>query len=284
MPSYTELFHRLLHQLRDARLFLPNPTFGNPGWEQGDFRVLIVRLSPFADVERSTPHLFLAREVRAALPRAFIDMAFLPGPADARILQDAGVPLLIGTQSLRGMPDFDMVLVSNSWLLEQVNLPFLLARSGVPLWASARGEELPPLILGGSNSSAAHALVSETGDSMVDAIFFGEGEGSVGRIVSSYREAGGSKHARLLRCAGHVAGLWPAGDLAFTVRRASCAEEEPPAASAPAPILPGPESATARLPITRGCPCLCSFCFEAHDRRPFREIARRRGPCISPRS
>ena len=25
--------------------------------------------------------------------------------------------------------------------------------------------------------------------------------------------------------------------------------------------------------ITHGCPCLCSFCFEGHDRRPFREIA-----------
>jgi hypothetical protein len=272
MPPYTGLFHRFLHQLRDARLFLPNPTFGNPGWEQAAFRVLILRLSPFSDVERSTPHLFLARELRAALPASFIDMAFLPGPADARILQEAGAPAVIGTQSWRGLADFDMVLVSNSWLLEQVNLPFLLARSGIPLWASARGEELPPLILGGSNSAAAHALVSETGDCMADAIFFGEGEGRAGRIAALYGKASGPKRGRLVEVARQVTGLWPAGDLTLAVRRASCADGEELPAAAEAPILPGPESATARLPITRGCPCLCSFCFEAHDRRPFREI------------
>jgi len=39
-----------------------------------------------------------------------------------------------------------------------------------------------------------------------------------------------------------------------------------------APILPGPESATARLSITRGCPCFCSFCYEGHDRKPFRQV------------
>ncbi len=52
------------------------------------------------------------------------------------------------------------------------------------------------------------------------------------------------------------------------------ARAEAAAASAQetAPVLPGPESATARLSITRGCPCLCSFCFEGHDRKPFREI------------
>jgi hypothetical protein len=271
MPPYAAFFHRSLHTLRDAPLFLPNPTFGNPSWEESDCRVLILRLSPFADVERSTPHLFLAREVRAALPRAFIDMAFLPGPSDARTLEDAGVPLVVGTQSWRGIADFDMVLVSNSWLLEQVNLPWLLAHSGVPVWASERGEHLPPIVLGGSNSTAAHALVSETGDCMADAIFFGEGEGSVGRIVTTYRQGAGTKRERLRRCARGVGGLWAAGDLSTAVKKAACADDEP-AAGAPAPVLPGGESATARLPITRGCPCLCSFCFEGHDRRPFREI------------
>jgi radical SAM superfamily enzyme YgiQ (UPF0313 family) len=271
---------RFFHRLRDSRLYLPNPTFANPAWIDAGCHVLIVRLSPFADVERSTPHLFLAREVRSALPDAFIDMAFLPSPGDARIIEGAGLPLVTGTQSRRGLADFDILLVSNSWLLEQVNLPFLLAHSGFPLWAGARAEELPPLILGGSNASAAHALVSETGDCMADAIFFGEGEGRVGRIVRRYRElASLPKRERLTRIAGEVPGLWPAGSLSAIVRKASCADDvDAPGAgtsvdSAPAPILPGNESATARLPITHGCPCLCSFCFEGHDRRPFREIA-----------
>ncbi|MBE9508946.1 MAG: hypothetical protein IMY86_12970, partial [Chloroflexi bacterium] len=40
--------------------FLPfdNPTFNNPAFEDASYRVLIVRLSPFRDVDRSIPHLF----------------------------------------------------------------------------------------------------------------------------------------------------------------------------------------------------------------------------------
>ena len=115
---------------------MPNPTFANPSWGAAPLRLLIVRLSTFADVERSTPHLFLAREIRREMPGAFIDMAFLPCPADQALLREHGVPLCIGTQSHRSLDEFDLVLVSNSYLLELVNLPHLLAGSGVPVWAS----------------------------------------------------------------------------------------------------------------------------------------------------
>ena len=259
-----------LHLLRDWRLYLPNPGFGNPGWEDAACRVLILRLSPFADVQKSTPHLFLAAEVRSALPGAFIDMAFLPRPSDAAILEGAGLPLVLGTQSHRSLAEFHLVLVSNSWLLEQVNLPFLLSRSGVPTWASSR-EQWPPIILGGSNASAAHALVSGTGDCMADAIFFGEGEGSAGRIVQLWAGFSGlAKRERLQKVAAEVPGLWVAGRLPQAMRKARARTDGLPAG--PAPVLPGPEAATARVAITLGCPCLCSFCFEGHDRRPFREV------------
>jgi len=273
MPLYNEYFRQSLHRLRDFRLFLANPTYGNTPWEKSSFHTLIVRLSPFADIERSTPHVFLAREIRAALPDAFIDMAFLPRAEDARVFEEAGLPLLIGTQSHRSVEDFDLVLVSNSWLLEQVNLPYLLAHSGIPLWAGTRGEQWPPFILGGSNSTAAHALVSETGDCMADAIFFGEGEGSVGRIARlSSAWAGLPKRERIRRIASEVPGLWPAGSFAVRVGKTSCSDSDTGRESLSAPILPGPESATARLSITRGCPCFCSFCYEGHDRKPFRQV------------
>ena len=259
-----------LHLLRDWRLYLPNPGFGNPGWEDAACRVLILRLSPFTDVQKSTPHLFLASEVRSAMPLAFIDMAFLPRPSDAAILEGAGLPLVLGTQSHRGLAEFHLVLVSNSWLLEQVNLPFLLSHSGVPAWASSR-ERWPPIILGGSNASAAHALVSETGDCMADAIFFGEGEGSAGKIVQLWAGlAGLPKRERLQKIASEVPGLWAAGELPQAMTKARARTDGLP--TGPAPVLPGPEAATARVAITLGCPCLCSFCFEGHDRRPFREV------------
>ncbi|HTO23849.1 MAG TPA: radical SAM protein [Spirochaetia bacterium] len=259
-------------QLRDYRLYLPNPTFGNPPWEDAAVRVLIVRLSPHADVQKSTPHLFLAREARAAAPRAFIDLAFLPRPSDAALLEAAGFPPIIGTQSHRPLGEFQLVLVSNAWLLEQVNLPWLLSRSGIPRWAGSRGEEWPPVILGGSNASAAHALVSERGNCMADAIFFGEGEGSVGRLVRVLSQhAGRPKAERLQAAAADVPGLWVAGGLPSAMTRARARTAE--AALVPAPVLPGPEAATARVAITVGCPCVCSFCFEGHDRRPFREVS-----------
>jgi hypothetical protein len=272
MPLHDEYFRQSLHRLRDFRLFLPNPAFGNLPWEESSFHALIVRLSPFSDVERSTPHVFLAREVRAALPDAYIDMAFLPRAEDARAFQEAGLPLLIGTQSHRTVEDFDLVLVSNAWLLEQVNLPFLLAHSTIPLWAGTRGAQWPPFILGGSNSTAAHALVSESGDCMADAIFFGEGEGSVSRIAGmSSALAGLPKQDRMRRIASEVPGLWPAGSFAVRVGKTSCSDADA-GREGPAPVLPGPESATARLSITRGCPCFCSFCYEGHDRKPFRQV------------
>ena len=242
-------------------------------WEQSGFHALIVRLSPFADVERSTPHLFLAREIRAALPGAYVDMAFLPRDEDAHVLEEAGLPLLIGTQSHRAVDDFELVFVSNAWLLEQVNLPFLLAHSGIPLWAGARGEQWPPFILGGSNSTAAHALVSETGDCMADAIFFGEGEGSAGRIArmnNALQDV--PKQERMKRIASEVPGLWPAGGFTVRVGRTTCSDSDAGGEGMAAPILPGPESATARLSVTRGCPCFCSFCYEGHDRKPFRQV------------
>ena len=272
-PTQDSGLSRVYQQLRDYPLYLPNPGFRNPAWEKAGIRVLIARLSPFTDVQRSTPHLFLSREVRSALPDAFIDMSFLPSRHDAAMLEEAGLPLLLGTQSRRGAADFDIVLVSNSWLLEQVNLPFLFLHSGIPLWSRERSDEWPAFILGGSNASGAHALVAESGDSIPDAFFFGEGEGRVGRIVSQWKNLSPmSKHERLARIASEVDGLWPSGSLGRGAKKARASADSPVAAWSGAPVLPGPEASTARLSITLGCPCLCSFCFEGHDRAPFREI------------
>jgi radical SAM superfamily enzyme YgiQ (UPF0313 family) len=258
--------------LRDSALYRPNPTFRNPPWDSSAFRVLIIRLSPFPDVQRSSPHLFLAREIRRGVPGAFIDMAFLPQAPDRDLFRTNGLPLIIGTQSHRPLSDFTLVLVSNSCLPELVNLPYLLRQSGVPLWAGERGPDLPPIILGGSNSSAAQGILREDGDCMADALFFGEGEGKVAGITAFLASADGPKGGRLQAAADRFEGLWPAGDLSRPVRKSVHDPKDAPEPSFLSPVLPGAEAGTARLPITLGCPCLCSFCFEGHDRKPFRQI------------
>jgi len=268
-----KLSQRPFPQLHDFRLYLPNATFANPAWEKASPHILILRLSTFSDVERSIPHLFLAGEVRRGCALAYVDMAFLPRPDDARLMEDAGLPLILGTQSHRPLGDFDLVLISNSHLLELVNLPFLFSHSGVPLWSSQRGEQWPAVILGGSNASAAHALVSDNGDCIVDAIFFGEGEAAVARIAAELPRLGGfSRSARLAKLAEETDGLWAVGGGAQEIRRARCDVAAATAGPLFQPVLPGPEATTVRLSITLGCPCLCSFCYEGHDRRPFREV------------
>jgi radical SAM superfamily enzyme YgiQ (UPF0313 family)/ferredoxin len=271
------------HLLKQVGSFLPpgNPTFDNPGFRDATCRILIVRLSPFRDVDRSIPHLFLFQEVRRALPRAFIDLAFFPSAVERELFDREAIPYLVGVQSRRPASEFDLVLISNAYTLELVNLPYLLVRSGIPLFSSQRGPEWPFLILGGSNAMAAQAIVGEDGDSLVDGVFFGEGEGAVGELVrrvgeSAGRRTGGSTNQRLskgellARVAERAEGLWVAGSLR-TTHKAVC---RPEARFLPVeyPILNTPEAHTANLQITYGCPSFCSFCFEGYDRKPYREL------------
>jgi len=204
----------------------PDPMFDNPDFATATMRVLIVRLSPFRDVDRSISHLFLFDAVRRAEPRAYIDFTFFP--------------LLTGIQSWRPAKDFDLILVSNSFALEMLNLPYLLRHSGWPVLASERAGKFPPVILGGSNASAAQSLAP-----FVDGIFVGEAEEAIADVVATRRVKPG--RVKLMRAR---ADLLP---LRY-------------------PILNSPEAGTARLQITYGCPFTCSFCFEGFDRKPYREI------------
>jgi len=286
MSDYTDFVRQNLHRFQQCEAFLPlaNPTFDNPDFQAAAYRVLIARLSPFQDVDRSIPHLFLAREVRQALPHAFIDMAFLPAAGDRDLFEQEGIPPLIGVQSLRSADEFDLVLISNAYTLELINLPYLLIRSGIPLFSSQRGPEWPIVILGGSNAMATQAIVREDGDSLVDGIFFGEGEGMVGNLARAWAEnRHADKQQTLEETARWVPGLWVAGSHCPNLSDRSDADQSrtvkailgtPEARFLPLayPILNSPEAHTASLQITYGCPAFCAFCFEGYDRKPYREL------------
>lgn len=252
--------------------------FGNPAWEEASSRFLILRLSPFRDVERSTPHEFLYREVRQALPGAYIDFGFFPTARDRTVLEAGGVPLMHGIASARGAADFDVLLVSNAYTLEMVNLAPYLAGSGLPPTRTGRDSTLPgtsyPIVaLGGSNAMASAALYDEaTGDSLVDAVFFGEGEGSVGPLAVLLAAASGlhgaARLAALTAATHEVPGFWPTA-IRMPVAQTKANPEAYPGGNPP--VLAGEESGTSRLEITRGCPSFCTFCFEGWERKPFRE-------------
>ena len=274
MSGYTEAVKNCLHQLAHVAPFLPfgNPTFGNPDFEAATYRVLIVRLSPFRDVDRSTPHLFLFQEVRRAVPDAYVDMAFFPVAKDRELFTQQGIPYIVGVQSLRSADEFDLVLISNAYTLELINLPYLLDHSNIPLLSSQRGPEWPLVILGGSNAMASQAIIRENGDSFVDGVFFGEGEGRVRELVSVLRSASEwTKRDRLQQAAHQVAGFWATGSFCPTPKAVL---RTPDADLIPVdyPILNTSNASTANLQINYGCPAFCSFCFEGYDRKPYREL------------
>ncbi len=267
--------------LAEGRIILPTveKDMGNPSWENAQSRILIVRLSPWRDVDISTSHLFLFDAARKAQPKAYIDFAFLPAASDRRRLDNLGLPWFFGRASNHSPAEFDLVIISNAYTLEMVNIPWLLSKSGLPLSARKRSliDGMPTIIAGGSNASAmgAVATMPENGqgpalDAFVDGLFFGEGEDSVGTLVSllALPDTSAGAREKRLNDAARVEGFWPC--LFSTGTKKAVASDMPRTLENPL-TLNGASASTVRLAITAGCPGYCSFCLEGWDRRPYRE-------------
>ena len=84
--------------------------------------VLCLRLSDIRDTAASSTHRVLADLTLAADPAAAIDFAFLPSKRSPRVR---------GHYSGRELSSFDLVLVTNSFVQEAVNLPWLLHANGI---------------------------------------------------------------------------------------------------------------------------------------------------------
>ncbi len=268
----------------------PNATFGNPDFAAASARVLILRLSPWRDVASSTPHLFLAQCVRRALPKAFLDFAFLKGragPPDppgecsgacvTRRRRLAQPPLqFVESNGLAfpGIKAFDLVLVSNSFTLEAINLPRLLLDAGLSPWADERPANAPAILLGGSNALAAHGLVRPDGVGMPDAFFFGEAEEALVPFLQAWqRGVGTEKRARLEQAAQGLDGFWVTGAWPkHVVKQAVARNCDQPGAGGGYPLLDGASADTVRLQAAFGCPAFCAFCFEGFERKPYREV------------
>lgn len=256
---------------------LPAPSqaeLKNPVWENASARILIVRLSPFFDVDISTSHQVLYSELAAAGNSYFIDFSFFPGKDQRTQYQKSGKPWFTSIIAGRSPKDFDLIMVSNAYALELINLPYLFTTAGIPLSARKRmeSEDAPLVILGGSNAAAAGAVAATNGkypasDALVDGIFFGEAEGAVTKLAYFLCDRAKTKHQRLAEAAS-VSGFWPCLLSEGTRRLVSNLR---PASVLKPLLFNGPNAKTVRLAITAGCPGYCSFCLEGWDRRPYRE-------------
>jgi radical SAM superfamily enzyme YgiQ (UPF0313 family) len=233
-------------------------------------KVLILRLSNSRDTEASATHSVLAELCRLACPDALIDFAFLPPRRQ---------PTVSGVGSGLGWASFDLILVSNSFVQEAVNLPWLLATNGFSPWADERPESFPPVILGGSNAFAAQCLVCPDGKAVPDAVFFGEAEEMLPLFVRRMTEeqqdgrtqAGLEKRARLLRTTEGLDGFWVTGALPAQPIQQAVVRSSTPVPTVNCRLPTATLTGTVRLTVSRGCPAFCSFCFEGYERKPYRE-------------
>ena len=274
----------ILSSLKEGAIILPavRRDMANPTWDEARARILIVRLSPWRDVDTSTPHLVLFDEIRSAMKDAFIDFAFLPTAADRKALSSQNLPWFFGRASRKSPRDFDIVMVSNAFALELVNLPYLFTTAGLSASAASRAllDGQPIFIAGGSNASAMGSIVLEgperkypAQDAFVDGIFFGEGETAIGTLAqvlagSDRKKSTAKQRLARLKKAAKIEGFWPC--LLTEGAKRALAPQRPHTVTKPL-VLNGPSASSARLSITSGCPGYCSFCLEGWDRRPYAE-------------
>ena len=100
MPVLIDSELRLRLSTTEALIPAVVEDMGNPSWERATSHILIVRLSPFKDIESSSSHLVLFSECRKALPEAFIDFAFFPAGGDRAVLKARKLPLYYGASDL----------------------------------------------------------------------------------------------------------------------------------------------------------------------------------------
>ncbi|AEJ19403.1 radical SAM protein [Gracilinema caldarium] len=286
----------------------------NPPWDAAEVRILFVRLSPWQDVQRSSPHLFLYSLMRKALgEKAFGDFTFLPSRAERKELDNHEFPWMRGIASGKVAVEFDALLISCSYALELINLPLLLQKSGIPLRASQRASwknsRWPLIIVGGSNALANQGLIFSDGDSFADGLYFGEAEANPGgkelfSLIAQLREINGSdKRTILEQLEAALPSFWAYGHHLYHPSPGHTLEDshknlefdrlehqqnyreihparsyafEHPFLPEAYPILNSPEASTARLQISWGCPSFCTFCFEGWERKPYREVPRDR--------
>ncbi len=215
-------YEKNYHLLSLAGLWLKGgePNTMNPAlFHQAELRFLICRLSTYRDVSVSISHPLVA-QIAQEVKGVFTDFAFLPPPKDLEIMTASRIPLWVGTTTKEPPCSFDVLGISNSFVLELLNLPKLLHFSGIPLFKNERMtlQDVPLIVLGGASSavtSVLHGPLNEQGFGnsygLVDAVFLGEGEYAVKQfleIVKNGKSQGLSKTEILRACHGKVDGFY----------------------------------------------------------------------------
>ena len=262
-------------RLREAEVFLEDVP------RQGSFRIALVWPNLYF-VGMSNLGFQAVYRLLNRTPDVVCERAFLPDDEDKAELERTGSPL---TSFETGTPlrDFDVVAFSVSFENDYLHVLQVLRLAGIPLRAKDRGPHDPLVVLGG----AAMFLNPEPLAPFADLVAVGEGEPMVPRMMEG-----------LLGAANPRAGLeslQPKDGFYVPSRYEVRYHEDGTVASYDGPgrvvrqrgwpgamgfpqsviLTPHTEmSMKYMVEISRGCPCMCRFCWAGYNYLPVRGFTR----------
>lgn len=246
-------------------------------WDRRPYRVLVARLSTYRDTAVSTSHL-LIHAVLAGLDGIYPDPAWLPPPRDGELMAADGVPWLLGTQTKRGVREFDCLGVSLSVPQETINLAAMLLRSGIPVDRRERLDDasIPLVIAGGASVGAAAALYGANAG--VDGIYVGGDPGAIATLFGRCRDgrARGLSKRKVLDLLRDIEGFVLPGEAANPSTRSVAPQEAEAVFTVPASAMPvsydPARTGIVTVPVTEGCRWKCSFCYESWLHPRYRSV------------
>ncbi|HSD65665.1 MAG TPA: radical SAM protein, partial [Vicinamibacteria bacterium] len=216
-------------------------------------------------------------------PDVVCERAFLPDDEDKAELERTASPL-VSFESGTPLRDFDAVAFSVSFENDYQHVLQVLRLAGIPLRARDRGPRDPLVILGG----AAMFLNPEPLAPFADLVAVGEGEPMVPRMMDALLGAADprrglealqpkdgfyvpSRYEVRYHADGTVAGYDGPG-------RVTRQRGWPGAMGFPQSVILTPHTEMSRkymVEISRGCPCMCRFCWAGYNYLPVRGFTRR---------
>jgi radical SAM superfamily enzyme YgiQ (UPF0313 family) len=216
------------------------------------------------------------------MPGVVCERAFLPEDEDKAELERTGGPI-VSFETGTPLREFDAVAFSVSFENDYRHVLQVLRLAGIPLRASERGPRDPLVILGG----AATFLNPEPLAPFADLVAVGEGEPMVPRMMDallgatdprkgleSLQPQDGFYVPSRYEVRYHEDGTVAAYDGPGRVRRQ---RGWPGAMGFPQSVILTPNTEMSMkymVEISRGCPCMCRFCWAGYSFLPVRGFSR----------
>jgi radical SAM superfamily enzyme YgiQ (UPF0313 family) len=263
-------------RLREAEVYLEDVPL------RGSFRVALVWPNLYF-VGMSNLGFQAVYRLLNAVPDVVCERAFLPEDEDTAELERTGGPL-VSFETGTPLREFDAVAFSVSFENDYRHVLQVLRLAGIPLRASERGPRDPIVIFGG----AATFLNPEPLAPFADLVAVGEGEPMVPRMMEALLGASDPRKGldslqpqdgfyvpSRYEVRYHVDGTVAAYDGPGRVGRQ---RGWPGAMGFPQSVILTPNTEMSMkymVEISRGCPCMCRFCWAGYNFLPVRGFSRK---------